>query len=79
MPFVNAGVEGATTKKALKEAVARGDRVWAYCTSPLGPQYNGYLDELPEYITLSVVGPDPYKSRRWYASVIRSNGKITVK
>lgn len=85
MQYVNGGVywgQGYTpvsTKKALREAVAIGKRVYFYGTSELGPRYEGYLDEVPVGVSLSVVGPNPYTNRRWYAQVSRSKeGKVKV-
>lgn len=81
MPYVNGGVVGITTKKALKEA-AKADPadVTFYSTSQLGAVFNGRLTEIPLGVTLSVVGPDPYTARNWYASITRdASGKITVK
>jgi hypothetical protein len=35
-------------------------------------------DEIPEGAKLSVVGPNPYTSRKWWASVWVLNGTIKV-
>lgn len=84
MSFINVGArEGLVrlnvpTKKRLKELVAANDSsLTFYGTSPFTP-FNGTLADLDEGVTLSVVGPDPERDRRWYASVKRVNGKIKV-
>lgn len=81
MAYVNVGVNApyCATKKALREAV-KGDpaRVLVYGTSVFGPQFGGAVSDLPEGTSLSVVGPDPYNNRRWYATIERRNGRIVV-
>ena len=81
MAYINGGVEMPhnVSKKALKEAVqADPSKVFFYSTSPLGATYDGYLDKMPEGVTLQVTGPDPFKARKWYASVKLVNGVIKV-
>ncbi len=80
MAFINVGQRGATTKQALKEAVATDPAsVQLYGTSPLGPQFTGdtAADCPPEH-KLAVVGPDPYSRRNWYATIEWKDGKIVV-
>jgi hypothetical protein len=61
---------GRRTKKALKEAIAADPtKVELYATSSMGPQFSGTADQLPEDAEFSVVGPDPYTRRDWYATV----------
>lgn len=82
MSYVNGGVNmnGKPTKKNLKDQVlANPAKVQFYGTSPLGPQWSGAVSLLPEGLILSVVGPDPYKKRDWFASVERLDGKLVVK
>lgn len=83
MQYLNTGayVEGerAPSKKALREAVkAHPESVRFDLTS----QFDGQGDWTPEDVgpgvTLSVVGPDPYTSRRWYASVTRDAKGVLV-
>ncbi len=66
----------APTKKALKEAVKNTPEVVLF--QDVGglnkPFYGGLLD-IPQGTTLTVVGPDPWRNRKWYASV--KNGKVT--
>lgn len=79
MPYVNVGIYDATTKAALKQAVKDDpSKVRAYGTSDLGPQWSGRVSDLPEGYTLSVTGPDPYRSRKWYASIKRTGDRIKV-
>lgn len=64
-------------KKALKEAVANGDDPELECTSMFGGP-SGPFSELPDG-TYTVVGPDPYTSRKWYGNVVISGGQVKVK
>jgi hypothetical protein len=86
MAFINVGQHGATTKKALKEAVKLDpSTVTFYGTSLLGPQLPSVsfsaarLSEMPEGTKLAVVGPDPYNRRDWYATVEIGRNGVTVK
>lgn len=79
MSYINVGQRGATTKKALKQAVADNPAsVQLYGTSPLGPQFSGTAAECPQEHKLTVVGPDPYSKRDWYATIEWKNGKVVV-
>lgn len=86
--YVNVGAQSVAngiryaSKKALREALKKDASVVAFdSTSSMGP-YAGetlYGDDLPYGVTLSVVGPDPYTSRKWYANVERrADGKVVV-
>lgn len=91
MAFINVGAyvngERPHTKKALREALAsapdtvRFDKTSAYPwmeTNDYGYSINP-ADILTSDI-LAVVGPDPYTSRKWYATVTRNReGKVTIK
>ncbi len=57
----------APSKKALKEMI--GDPFMPEETSVFGPEYVGD-GEYP------VVGPDPYRNRKWFALVTVVDGKI---
>ena len=55
------------TKKALKEAVANGEKVTVFSPGPFPcPQDGSVTLEGPHY-------PEPH---RWYASVIVENGRV---
>jgi hypothetical protein len=71
MSYVNVGVEGHKTKASLKKAVKENPHeVYAYGTSGIGPSFHGRVDALPKDGTkLSVVGPDPYHERKWFATI----------
>ena len=58
---------GYKTKKELKTAI--GQRLKYYETSLFGMEYrpNG---------TVMIVGPDAYRSRKWYAKVTLKDGII---
>lgn len=72
MAYINGGVEGATTKKALVEALkADPSAVFFYSTSPMGAQFSGPVSGMPDGVVLAVCGPDPYTSRKWHANIIK--------
>jgi hypothetical protein len=68
------------TKAGLKKAVKeQPDRVMLYATSSMGPQFSDTADKLPEGTVFTVVGPDPYSKRDWYANVsVGRGGKLVV-
>jgi hypothetical protein len=66
------------TKKALREAVAaKPAAVSLEATSVFGNEYDGPLDLAPDG-TYTVVGPDPYTSRRWYANIKKTGDSLVV-
>lgn len=68
------------TKKALKEKFRDNpNKVLLYTTSELSPQKHFTSDMLVIGEKYSVVGPNPYTSRKWYATVERTEKGITVK
>lgn len=86
--FVNVGARWTKdhsdipTKKALKDAFAEdGRKVNLYGTSIHEKEKTDILgDELEMGTKYSVVGPNPYNARKWYATVYRlSDGKVVVK
>ena len=56
-----------TSKKALKEAVARGDKIGVWSPGPFGCNQNG-----TEYLE----GPHAPMPHKWYAQVEVLNGVI---
>jgi len=67
------------TKKELKEAIQTNpDDVSLEATSMFGNEYSGSISNAPDG-KYYVVGPDPQVSRKWYAQIIVSGGKVTVK
>ncbi len=84
MAFINVGasLNGAriASKAALKRAIKdTPDAVEFDSTSPMGQQYDGGPADIPTGVKLSVVGPDPYTNRKWYATVERtSTGAVKV-
>lgn len=83
MSYINVGafVAGGRpkTKKALKEALTDAPQTVRFeGTSAMGPQFRGYARDLTEGIRLSVAGPDPYTSRKWFATVELINGKFKI-
>lgn len=91
MAFIQGGVKNVSanrsgevikTKAELKRLVsADPDNVRFYSTSEYGNQFNGPLSELHWSLALTVVGPDPYNNRKWYATISKNKetGKVTVK
>jgi hypothetical protein len=85
--FINVGAyadnKRITTKAKLKELVkANPDIVRFDQTSDFGPA-SGLprliaLRMIGPGIILSVVGPDPYESRKWYANVEFKKDKFVV-
>lgn len=56
------------TKKALKEAVARGDVVTVFSPGPFPAPANGKAD---------IEGPHYPKPHTWYANVLVKDGRVT--
>lgn len=91
--YVNVGAidskgQRVPTKKALKELVAANldkpdaELIMFDQTSMIhsgGLPGNIVLRDLPEGHILSVVGPDPYRKRNWYANVERRGEKVIVR
>lgn len=72
--FINVGalIDGrdAPSKRALKLTLAdKPERVTFYTTSELSPRASYTGDQVPDGAKLSVVGPNPYSARRYYATV----------
>ena len=78
--FVND--EHPKTKAALKRAMTEAPGTVRFdCTSPMGLQFPDGIagDAVPEGITLSIAGPDPYRARNWFANVkLNAKGKAVV-
>lgn len=78
MSYANVGVKlgnsDIPTKAALKRAIADNPaQIRAYSTDalPFNP-WSGKSDILPNWdktLKLSVTGPNPYNSRKWYATI----------
>lgn len=66
------------SKKQLREWQADGLDWLLEATSWFGNEYDGPISAAPDG-TYSIVGPDPYRDRRWYATVTKRAGKVTVK
>ncbi len=74
MAFINVGarlgISDIPTKKALKDAIsANPEKVVLYGTSMFDQDRSYKMDDLVEGIKYTVVGPNPYTSRKWYATV----------
>lgn len=68
------------TKKRLKEvAASMPTQVEFYDTSQIDPNDIIRLDQLATDVKLSVVGPDPFTKRTWYATIERTRtGELKV-
>jgi hypothetical protein len=75
----NADGSNVPTKKALGEAIKKNPQtITFYPTSQFGSQSLIRGDEVPAGTILNVVGPDPAKSRKWYASVEKTGKGVKV-
>jgi len=67
------------SRKALKEAVARGEKVTVHIADT-DEDFNDYLMrglDVPEYGRVLLDGPDPPPgTRRWHAAGRMENGKL---
>ena len=76
--FING--ERPRSKKQIKDVVA----VDPHCvlrleaTSLFGNEYDGTLNNAPDG-QYTFVGPDPYTSRKFYGTITKRDGKVTVK
>jgi len=66
------------SKKQLKEFIKQGEPVVLEATSVFGNEFDGVLQFAPDG-DYWVVGPDPYRSRKWFAHIVKEQGKVTVK
>lgn len=79
MQGIFVGLDRSPSKKAVREAVAADpSRVRLEATSVFGNEYDGPVSKAPDG-RYSFVGPDPYRNRRYYGTIVVSDGKITVK
>lgn len=67
------------TKKALKAALAEDPGSVALWETTMGREHLFATgDKLDPNARYTVVGPDPYRSRRWYATVAHGTAGPTV-
>lgn len=72
--------ERVPNKKRLRELLAESPVDIYFDGTAMVKDVDGYRgNELPEGVILSVVLPDPYHDRRFYANVRNKGGKLTVK
>lgn len=76
--YINVGVRDRLSlldipsKRVLKAQIAEnGQLVQLYCTDAFGENSGKTwkADELPLWVKFSVTGPNPYTSRKWYATI----------
>jgi hypothetical protein len=87
MSWVNVGAtvsgERPASKAALKRALAADpalvqfDPTGLLGSRALSVAIDATVEDIGEN-KLSVVGPDPYEDRRWYATVEVKNGKLRI-
>jgi len=70
------------SKAALKLALASNPMlVYFESTALMGESFNGNGEDVCARLgsnTLSVCGPDPHRSRKWYANIKVINGKLKI-
>jgi hypothetical protein len=85
--YINVGAidpaDGARipTKRALREALVSGDIAFDQTALVHASGLPGIIrpEDIKEQHQLSVVGPDPYTNRKWYATVqIGRDGQLKV-
>lgn len=89
MPFIEVKATDAATgatfpsKAAMKRAIAADPRKVQFTSVPsLGPAWYGTAQEFgwseraKAGLKLTVVGPDPETSRKWYGTIEVKNGKL---
>lgn len=73
------GNDRPRSKKAIKDAAADPfNDINLEATSVFGNEYDGPLRTAPDGV-YTFVGPDPYTSRKFYGTITKRDGKITVK
>ncbi|AVD99405.1 hypothetical protein SEA_BILLNYE_234 [Streptomyces phage BillNye] len=71
--------ERPKSKKAIREAVETNPAmVDVEATSLHGGEYGGPLHQAPEGTMIVFVGPDPYKSRKFYGTITKFNGELHI-
>ena len=83
MSYVNVGAyingKRPSSKTALRTAVKNAPETVSFdSTALMGEQFDGSAVDLEEGTKLSVTGPDPYTSRKWYATVERTAKGLKV-
>lgn len=63
-------------KKHLRTAVATDpSTVWFESVGGMFLPFAGTVADIPEGVVLTIVGPDPWTDRRWYATV--ADGRVS--
>jgi hypothetical protein len=87
MRYINCGARGPDgqwyrTKKALREALKEHPEKVSFERTSLYDAAEGELTgtTVPEGVTLTVTGPDPYCNRKWYGNVVtKADGSVTFR
>lgn len=87
--FINVGVysdnKRVATKTALKRMVRENPELLRFDQTSAFANHHPliltieYLLSLSKQVTFSVVGPDPFSDRKWYANVYVWRGKVVAK
>jgi hypothetical protein len=83
--FINAGAyvnnQRPKSKKALREALKSNPETVVFdSTALMGPRAGENITpgQIGEDEVVSVTGPDPYRDRKWYASVKATARGVTI-
>lgn len=78
--MLHGGVDAIDTKEELK-AKLRTDprRVRFYCTNLMGSTWSGPVPDMPHGAILVVWGSDPWRDRRWRATITRGRDGFLIK
>lgn len=63
----------------IRELRVNPRKVHFYCTNLVGSSWSGLVAEMPAGATLVVVGPDPWRDRRWRVTITRGRHGFQIK
>jgi hypothetical protein len=72
------GYKRPKSKKEIKETLLANRNIVLECTSMFGSNYDGGLDNAPDG-SYSFVGPCPFTNRKFYGTIVKKEGRVTVK
>jgi len=77
--------ERFSTKKSLREAILADPSIVKFDKTSVFSQVGRdqrdlyvYCDDIRDGEKLSVVGPDPYNDRRWYANICKQGNRLKI-
>ena len=78
--YLHGGVDRFDTKEELIDKLRTKPRgVYFYCTNLVGSTWSGLVPDMPPGTILVVWGPDPWRDRRWRATIQRGRDGFQVK